>query len=108
MSLPSSLLLSAVVEQAVAAQSLSRVPASEQGEVLIMQRMGYTKGPSEPFTSELEAFDKLFDDNRTTSNAKTLDVLFPVVEKNSFKQPRRRKTTSYVAKLRWYWLLLSM
>jgi hypothetical protein len=27
------------------AKSLSQVPASKRGEVLIMQRMGYTKGP---------------------------------------------------------------
>jgi hypothetical protein len=29
----------------LAAQSLSRVRASKRGEVLIMQRIGYTKGP---------------------------------------------------------------
>jgi hypothetical protein len=70
-----------------------------------MQRMGCTKGPSESFVSELEAFDKLFDGNRTASNAEALDTLFPVVEKDSFKQPRRHKATSYLTKLCWYWLL---
>jgi hypothetical protein len=84
---------------------VSRVPASERGEVLIMQRMACTKGPSESFASELETFDKLFDGNRTATNAEAPDALFPVVEKDSFKQPRRRKATSYLAKLRWYWLL---
>ena len=44
----------------LAAQNLSRVPASKRGEVLIMQRMGYTKGPSAPSASELEAFDLPF------------------------------------------------
>ena len=41
--------------------------------------MGYTKGPSAPSASELEAFDKLFDSNMTASNAKALDALFPAV-----------------------------
>jgi hypothetical protein len=45
------------------AESLSRVPVSKQGEVLIIQRMCYTKGPSMPSTSELEVFDKFFDGN---------------------------------------------
>ena len=63
----------------LAAQSLSRVPASKRGEVLIMQRMSYIKGPSAPSASELEAFDKLFDSNMTASNAKALDALFPAV-----------------------------
>ena len=75
-------------------QSLSRVPASKQGEVLIMQRMGYTKGPSAPSASELETFDKLFDGNLTTSEAEALDALFPDAGKGSSRQPRRRKATS--------------
>ena len=44
-----------------------------------MQRTGYTKGLSAPSSSELEAFDKLFDSNMTASNAKALDALFPAV-----------------------------
>jgi hypothetical protein len=36
------------------AQSLSRISASKLTVVLIMQRMGYTKGPSMPSTLELE------------------------------------------------------
>ena len=75
------------------AQSLSRVPASKRGEVLIMQRMGYTRGPSTPSASELEAFDRLFDGNLTASEAETLDVLFPAVGKAPSRQPRRRKAT---------------
>ena len=47
----------------LAVQSLSRVSASKRGEVLIMQRMGYTKGLSASSASELEAFDKIFDGN---------------------------------------------
>ena len=46
-----------------------------------MQRMGYTKGRTTPFVSELEAFDKLFDGNLTTSNAEALDALFSALEK---------------------------
>jgi hypothetical protein len=50
--------------------------ASKRGDVLIMQRMGYTKGLSMPSASELEAFDKIFDDNLTASNTEALDTLF--------------------------------
>jgi hypothetical protein len=70
------------------AQSLFR------GEVLIMQRMGYPKGPSAPSASELKSFDNIFDGNLTTSNIKALDMLFPDGGKGSFRQPRRYKATS--------------
>jgi hypothetical protein len=75
------------------AQSLSQVPASKRDEVLIMQRMGYTKGSSAPSASKLEAFDKLFDGNLTASNTEALDALFSAVEKGSSWQSRRRKAT---------------
>ena len=76
------------------AQSPSRVLDSKRGEVLIMQRMGYTKGPSASSALELEAFDKLFDGNLTASNVQALDALFLAVGKGSSRQPRRRKATS--------------
>ena len=57
----------------LAAQPLSRVPASKRGEVLIMQRMGFTKG------------------DLTASEAEALDELFPAVRS---RQPRGRKSTS--------------
>jgi hypothetical protein len=60
-----------------------------------MQHMGYTKGPSAPSASELEAFDKIFNGNLTASNAEALKVLFP----DGGKQLRRHKTTSWVAPL---------
>ena len=69
----------------LAAQPLSRVPASKRGEVLIMQRMGFTKGPSAPSMSELEAYDKLFGGDLTASEAEALDELFPAVRS---RQPR--------------------
>ena len=50
--------------------------ASKRGEVLIKQRMGYTKGLSAPSASELEAFDNIFDGNLTASNVEVLDALF--------------------------------
>ena len=75
----------------LAAQPLSRVPASKQGEVLIMQRMGFTKAPSAPSASELEAYDKLFSGDLTMPEAEALDELFPAVRS---RQPRRRKATS--------------
>ena len=75
----------------LAAQPLSRVLASKRGEVLIMQRMGFTKGPSVPSASVLEAYDKLFGSDLTASEAKALDEFFPAVRS---RQPRRRKATS--------------
>ena len=63
----------------MAAQPLSRVPASKQGEVLIMQRMGFTKGPSAPSALELEAYDMLFGGDLTASESEALDELFPAV-----------------------------
>ena len=74
----------------MAAQPLSRVPASKRGEVLIMQRMGFTKGPSAPSVLELEAYEKLFGGDLTASEAEALDELFPAVWA---RQTRRRKAT---------------
>jgi hypothetical protein len=56
--------------------------------------MGSTKGPSVPSTSELEAFEKIFDGNLTAFNAEALEALFPDDGKGSYRQPRRRKATS--------------
>lgn len=63
----------------LAAQPISRVPASKRGEVLIMQRMSFIKDPSAPSTSRLEAYDKLFGGDLTADDAKALDELFSVV-----------------------------
>ena len=52
-----------------------------------MQRMGYSRGPSAPSASELEAFDKIFDGNLTASNAEVLEGLFPDGGKGSSRQP---------------------
>ena len=70
----------------LAAQSLSRVPASKRCEVLIMKRMGYIKGPLAPSASEVEAFDSLFDGNLTASEAEAMDALFPAVGKGPSMQ----------------------
>ena len=70
------------------AHSLSRVPPSKRGEVLIMHHMSYTRDPSVPSASELEAFDRLFDCNLTASEAETLDELFPAIER---ARPSSRK-----------------
>ena len=78
----------------MAAQSLSRVPASKRGEVLIMQRMCYTKDLSAPSASELEIFDRVFDGNLIASEAEALDELFPAVGKAPSRQPQRRKAIS--------------
>ena len=63
----------------LAAQPLYRVTALKRGEVLIMQRMGFTKGPSTSSASELAAYDKLFGGDLTASEAEALDELFPAV-----------------------------
>ena len=55
-----------------------------------MQRMDFTMGPSAPSMSELKAYEKLFDDDLTTSEAEALDELFLAVS----RQSRRRKATS--------------
>ena len=75
----------------LAAQRLSRISASKRGEVLIMQRMGFTKGPSTPSVSELAAYDKLFGVDLIASESEALDELFPAVRA---RQPRGRKCTS--------------
>jgi hypothetical protein len=56
--------------------------------------MGYTKDPSAPSASELEAFNKIFDGNLTASNVEALDALFPDGGKGSARQPRRREANS--------------
>ena len=56
--------------------------------------MGYTKDPSAPSESELEAFDNIFDGNLTASNVEARDALFPDGGKGSSRQPRRCKVTS--------------
>jgi hypothetical protein len=62
--------------------------------MLIMQRMGYIRGPSTPSASEVKAFDKLFDGNLIASEAEVMEELFPAVEKDPSRQLRRRKATS--------------
>jgi len=56
--------------------------------------MSYTKGPSALSTSELKAFDKIFNGNLTAYNAEALEALFLNSGKGSSRQPRRRKATS--------------
>jgi hypothetical protein len=56
--------------------------------------MGYTKGLSAPSALELEAFDRIFDENLIASNAEALDALFADDRKGSSRQPRRHKATS--------------
>jgi hypothetical protein len=47
--------------------------------------MSFTKGPTAPSASELEAYDNLFGGDLTVSEAEALDELFPAVWS---KQPR--------------------
>jgi hypothetical protein len=42
----------------------------------------------------MEAFDKLFDGNLTTSEAEAMDALFPAVGKGLSRQLRGHKATS--------------
>ena len=52
--------------------------------------MGFTKGLA-PSVSELEAYDRLFGSDLTTSETKALDEFFLVVRS---RQPQERKATS--------------
>jgi len=82
----------------LAAQRDSWVSASKRGEMLIMQRIDYTKGSLVPY---VEAFDKLFNGNLIASNAETLDALFSNCWNGLF-QGREE------AKLCQYWLFPSL
>ncbi|KAG2616686.1 hypothetical protein PVAP13_3NG249553 [Panicum virgatum] len=57
-----------------AAQSLSRVPASKRGEILVMQRLGLATAGATPSASAVKAYEDLYKPD--TSNAKALAALF--------------------------------
>ena len=61
--------------KSIAAQPLSRVPASKQGEVLVMKRMGMLDG--QPATIAMDAYDSIFVDQLNPSHAEAMRELFP-------------------------------
>ena len=71
----------------IAAQALSRIPASKRGEVLVMKRMGYLDGQTRPSTVSQDAYDSIFVDQLNPSHAEAMRQLFldPQGER-----PRRR------------------
>ena len=60
----------------LAAQGLSRVPASKRGEVLIMPHMALTIGFSSPSTSGKKIYEDLFETEPSASNVEVLHTLF--------------------------------
>ena len=46
----------------IAAQALSRVPASKRGEVRMMKRMGFIDKQERPSTTDQNAYDSIFVD----------------------------------------------
>jgi hypothetical protein len=53
-----------------------------------MQLMGFNKGPSVPSMLELEAYDRLFDSDLTTSKSKALDELFLAIRSKQLEDAR--------------------
>ena len=78
----------------LAAQSLSRVPASKRGNILIMQRMGLVTGLSTPNASMIKTYDALYEANPTTSNVEVLEALFQGGGKESRRRQQKRKPPS--------------
>jgi len=59
----------------IAAQSISHIPASKQGEHLVLKRLGLTSGMPSPSTSALKAYDEIF--SVDPGNMQALRELFP-------------------------------
>jgi hypothetical protein len=61
-----------------AGQSLSRVPASKRGEILIMQQLGLVTRLSTPSISMIKAYEELYEikTDPTASSIKALPELF--------------------------------
>ena len=56
----------------IAAQVLSRVPASKRGEVLVMKRMGYLDGQTRLSTASKDAYDNIFIDQLNPTHAEAM------------------------------------
>ena len=71
----------------IAAQALSRVPASKRGKVLVMKRMGYLDGKTRPSIALKDTYDNIFIDQFNPSHAEAMRQLFPDPQG---ERPRRR------------------
>jgi len=72
------------------AQSLSRVPASKRGEILVMQRLGLVIVRATPSSSAVKAYEDLYKPD--ASNVKALATIFNNdVGTESCRQRRKRK-----------------
>ena len=71
----------------IAAQALSRVPASKREKVLVMKRMGYLDGKTRPSIASKDVYDSIFVDQFNPSHVEAIRQLFldPQGER-----PRRR------------------
>jgi len=76
-----------------AAQSLSRVPVSKRGEILVMRRLGLVTVGSSPNASAVKAYEDLYKPD--ASNVKALAAIFNNdVGTESCRQRRKRKLAS--------------
>jgi hypothetical protein len=71
----------------IAAQALSRVPASKRGEVLVMKQMGFVDGQTRHSTTTQNAYDIIFVNQLNPSHAEAMRQLFLDPEG---ERPRRR------------------
>jgi hypothetical protein len=61
----------------ITAQPRAHIPTSKRGEVLLMQRMGFTPPAALVSSASKRAYDDLFAGNLTLSEAEALEALFP-------------------------------
>lgn len=61
----------------IAAQPLSKVPASKRGEILIMKCLGLHQDPPHQTTAAKEVYNSIFIDQLSSSHAEAMHELFP-------------------------------
>jgi hypothetical protein len=71
--------------KSLAAQSLSQVPPSKRGEVLILQRLGLVTDLSMPNAYVMKTYEALYEAGPDASNIKALEVLFHCSGKESHR-----------------------
>lgn len=61
----------------IAANPLSKVPVVKRGEILVMQRLGLTRGRATPSKSAHSEYDSMFVDKLSNSHEEAMRELFP-------------------------------
>jgi len=72
----------------IAAQPLSRVPASKRGEILVMKLMGMMEDRAKPSTASKQVYDSILVDQLSESHAEAMRELFLVA--GPVERPWRR------------------